>query len=333
MKNNQPISKGALTLYQRYLIKKKNDGELLSLYDLAIIALPEDSVDSKEFQNLISNNPNLGPNFLKELDLSKANLSGADLSGANLSELVLTGAKSNEANLTRANLTRADLTRADLRGANLSGAALRGANLTRAILSWADLFEARLTSANLTRGNLTNADLTNTDLRGAILWGADLFQASLANANLTGANLNEANLTGANLNGADFSRADLTGAIVVNVIQETITKESIFDSFNSKKLCEFLNALKKSQKEEILGIGGAPTSIYLKNLLDDAEAKSKKDESKITGINKVLEIVKLFEKELGLNPSTSVRDPRLGLPPRDFLRRRPQEEVGPQGGR
>ena len=163
MRNDPAISKGALTLYQRYLIKKKNDGELLSLYDFGIIALEENSVDSEKFQNLMNDNPNLGPNFLKKLDLkgldlSKANLSGLDLSGANLSGANLSGANLTWADLTEANLNGADFSLADLTGAKLNGAKLNGANLIVANLRLANLTGAKV--ANVIQASINEETIT-----------------------------------------------------------------------------------------------------------------------------------------------------------------------------
>lgn len=112
MKNDQPFSKGALIIYQRYLQKKRDNGKI-KLGRFISYSLPEDSVESEKLQILM----NLRPNFLKKLDLS-----GLDLSGTNLQMVYLP--------------------RGDLQGANLSGGDLRwtrlsGANLTETNFSGA----------------------------------------------------------------------------------------------------------------------------------------------------------------------------------------------------
>jgi hypothetical protein len=292
--------------------KEGNASLNFPLCDLSKITFPPAGDQANETNTTFNRSCFIGASFPDKANLSSLIFENADFSQAKLTDVDLSFSK-----LQNTNFTEATLTDAKLRWARLNKADLTGADLTGADLSFS---------------KLQNTNFTKAKLKGAYLKGAYLIGTDLTEADLTGTDLTGTDLTGAKLTGADLTGAKLTGAKFANVIQSTITKETDSDFINYGKFCKFLNALDVPQKKEILGIGGASTSIYLKNLLDDAEAKSKKDESKITGINKVLEIVKLFEKELGLNPSTSVRDPRLGLPT-DFLRRRPREEGDPQGGR
>ena len=317
MKNYQHFSK---VIYQAYLQKKKNNGEPLSLRDLAIIALTNDGVESEEFQNFMSKNPNLEPNFLKKLDLTGliltgANLEGDDLSGGFFLYTNLSRANLRRANLSEANLSEADLSNADLTGANLNGVILLGTDLTKANLSEADLTKAILNKIMLFDANLSNAKLTKASLRGgnlsrANLRNADLRKADLMNADLKNADLSNADLTGANLLKTDLTRAIIFQADFTGVIENSINNRNLEDSDFDPNIILYLlepDRLDKTQLSQILGIGDeVPASKYLQNLINELGD----GREVIPKIQKVFERVKLCEEKIA-NPSPNPQ-PKIG---------------------
>lgn len=137
--------------------------------------------------------------FLRKVNLHRADLLCANLRRAIMQEANLQGAILREAILREANLQRANLQGVDLRVANLQDANLQEANLQGANLEEADLRDANLQGANLQGANLLCADLRDVDLRGAglqkvVLYGANLRGALLRDADVTNAVISKQHL-------------------------------------------------------------------------------------------------------------------------------------------